>query len=61
MRDTNAVCVGGALSMSTAADYNISYKRDRIFVENYSMFEEKYRFHCIFDGFYHNYRTDKER
>lgn len=61
IEEADAVLVGAASGMSSAAGYSHYYERTDEFVEWCGDFEEKYGFHCSFDGAYYPYRTTEEK
>ncbi len=61
IEEADAIVVGAASGLSAAAGFKHYYVRDDDFVENFSDFEDKYGYHCTFDGAYYPYMKDEER
>lgn len=59
--DADAVMVGAASGMSSAAGYSFYYQRDEVFLREFGAFEERYGFHSGFDGFYYRWPSSEER
>lgn len=60
IEEADAILIGAAAGMSTAAGHRFYYERDDKFVEVFGKFEEKYGFHNSFNGFYYPYPTPEE-
>ncbi|MFS0777029.1 NAD-dependent protein deacetylase [Neobacillus sp. 3P2-tot-E-2] len=60
IREAEAIVVGGAAGMSSAAGYNW-YRDDENFRKYFNAFAEKYGIDSIFGGFYYRFRTEEER
>ena len=61
IKDSDAILVGAAAGMTTAAGHRFFYERDPVFVSVFGEFEKKYGFHNTFDGFYYRYPSPEER
>lgn len=57
----DAILIGAASGMSTAAGHRFYYEDDDTFWEVFGTFANKYGFRNAFDGFYYRYRTPEER
>lgn len=60
IEEADAVVVGGAAGMSSAAGYNL-YATDERFYDCLGAFAEKYGMTNAFDGYYYNFKTREER
>lgn len=61
IEESDAILVGAAAGMTTAAGHRFYYERDPVFVSVFGEFERKYGFHNTFDGFYYRYPSSEER
>ncbi|MFC7679910.1 NAD-dependent deacetylase [Paenibacillus sp. GCM10028914] len=60
IEEAEAVVVGGAAGMSSAAGYNW-YRTDELFMKYFGEFADKYDIESIFYGFYYRFETREER
>ena len=60
IEEADAIVIGGAAGMSTAAGYNM-YISDERFFRYFGSFAEKYGISNAFDGYYYNFKTREER
>lgn len=60
IEEADAIVVGGAAGMSTAAGYNL-YAADERFYKYFGEFAEKYGITNAFDGYYYHFKTREER
>lgn len=60
IEEADAILVGGAAGMSTAAGFNW-YRTDETFLNHFGKFAEKYNIESIFYGFYYRFITREER
>lgn len=60
IEESDAILVGAASGMSSAAGHDHYYRRSETFVKWFGEFEKKYGFHNGFDGYYYPYRTREE-
>lgn len=60
IEESDAILVGAAAGMTTAAGHRFYYERDPVFVSVFGEFERKYGFHNTFDGFYYRYPSSEE-
>ncbi len=61
IEEADAIVVGAASGLSAAAGFRHYYERDEDFIKNFSDFEDKYGYHCTFDGAYYPYMKDEQR
>lgn len=60
IEEADAIVVGGAAGMSTAAGYTM-YDADERFFKYFGKFAEKYGIDNAFNGYYYNFRSREER
>lgn len=60
INESDAILVGAASGMSSAAGHDYYYRRSETFVKWFGDFEKKYGFHNAFDGYYYCYRSREE-
>lgn len=61
LNTADAILVGAASGMSSAAGFRHYYEHDEGFVKLFSDFEKKYGYKNSFDGFYYPYRKTEQR
>lgn len=61
INEADAILIGAASGMSSAAGHTFYYQNDDTFKRVFGKFAEKYGFDNAFEGFYYRYRTPEER